>query len=82
MEITAPLPASGSYTVLLTPGTSASGSVKVTSYDFSDLTGSITPAATAEGTTQKVALTVPGQNARYSVTMAAGERVSLRTNNA
>ena len=55
--------------------------MKVASYGFQDLTGSITPAATAEGTTQKVATTVPGQNARYSVTMSAGEKVSLRTNN-
>ncbi|MFL5898394.1 MAG: IPT/TIG domain-containing protein, partial [Solirubrobacterales bacterium] len=75
------LPTTGTYTLLLSPSGASAGSVKVTSYGFKDLTGTITPAATAEGTTQKVAIAYPGQNARYSVTMAAGEKVSLKTNN-
>jgi RHS repeat-associated protein len=76
------LPSAGSYTVLLSPSGSSAGSVKLTSYEFEDLTGSITPVASAEGSTQHVSLTVPGQNARYSVTMSAGEKVAVRTNSA
>jgi RHS repeat-associated protein len=81
LEETAPLPVTGTYTVLLTPSGTAAGSVKVTSYDFPGTLGSITPAATAEGTTQHVGITIPGQAAHYAVTMSAGERVALRTNN-
>ncbi|HEX6455618.1 MAG TPA: IPT/TIG domain-containing protein, partial [Solirubrobacterales bacterium] len=77
---TSALPTTGTYTVLLSPSGASAGSVKMTSYGYEDLTGSITPKATAEGTTQHVGITIPGQNARYSVTMAAGEKVSLRTN--
>jgi RHS repeat-associated protein len=77
---TAALPVTGTYTVLLSPGASA-GSAKLTSYEPEDISGgSIIPAATAEGTTQHVAISTPGQNARYSVTMSAGEKVALRTN--
>jgi RHS repeat-associated protein len=75
------LPSTGTYTVLLSPSGASAGSVKLTSNGFKDLTGSITPAATAEGVTQHVAIAAAGQNARYSVTMTAGEKVSLRTNN-
>ncbi len=81
LEETSPLPSTGTYTVLFTPSGASAGSVKMASYDVPGLTGSITPAATAEGTTQHVGITIPGQNARYSVTVTAGERVSLRTNN-
>ena len=41
--------------------------MKFTSYELPDVTGSVKPAATAEGATQKVTLSTPGQNARYSV---------------
>ncbi|MGE5281361.1 MAG: hypothetical protein ACM3N0_03400, partial [Chloroflexota bacterium] len=67
------LPVTGTYTVLLS-ATEGSGSVKFTSYEVKDLTGSIEPKATAEGASQHVAITVPGQNALYSVTMSAGEK--------
>jgi RHS repeat-associated protein len=81
LEETAPLPVTGTYTLLLTPSGTAAGSVKVTSYDFPGTLGSITPAATAEGTTQHVATSFPGQAAHYAVTMSAGEKVSLHTSN-
>ncbi len=75
------LPLTGTYTVLLSPSGGSAGSLKLTSYKPSDITGSISPKASAEGTTQHVAIAAPGQNARYSVTISAGEKVSLRTNN-
>jgi RHS repeat-associated protein len=81
IEETSTLPSTGTYTVLFTPSGASAGSVKMASYDVPGLTGSITPAATAQGTTQHVGITIPGQNARYSVTVTAGEKVSLRTNN-
>jgi hypothetical protein len=78
---TSSLPTTGTYTILLAPSGASAGSVKVAAYGFQDITGSITPTATAEGTTQHVAITTPGQVARYSVTMSAGEKVSLKTTN-
>ena len=81
LEETAPLPLNGTYTVLVTPSTTSTGSVKVTSYEFPERTGAIVPKATAEGVTQHVAIPDKGQAARYSVSMTAGERLSLRTEN-
>ncbi|HEY5941858.1 MAG TPA: RHS repeat-associated core domain-containing protein [Solirubrobacterales bacterium] len=73
------LPVTGTYTIMLTPSGAASGSVKVASHKFEDPTATLDPPATAEGLKQPVSLTVPGQNARYSVEMKAGDKVSLRT---
>jgi RHS repeat-associated protein len=81
LEETAPLPSTGTYTVMLMPSGTAAGSVKVTSYDFPAVLASLTPAATAEGTTQHVATSFAGQAAHYAVTIAAGEKVALKTNN-
>ncbi len=82
LEETSPLPMTGTYTVLLTPTGTSAGSVKVSSSDFPGFLGSITPAATAEGTTQKVATSFAGQVAHYAVTLSAGAKVALKTNNA
>ncbi len=73
------LPSTGTYTLLLEPSGPSSGSVKVTSYGFQDVTGSISPESTAEGTSQPVSISTPGRNARYSVKMTTGEKVSLKT---
>jgi YD repeat-containing protein len=78
---TATLPATGTYTVLLSPSGTGTGTVKLTAYTVEDITGSITPTATAEGVKQHVSITTPGQVARYSVTMTAGEKVSFKTTN-
>ncbi|HKZ12591.1 MAG TPA: LamG-like jellyroll fold domain-containing protein, partial [Solirubrobacterales bacterium] len=75
------LPESGTYTVRIEGTGSATGSVKLNAYKVNDVTGSITPAATAEGATQHVAITTPGQIARYSVAMGAGENVLVRALN-
>ena len=69
------LPSTGTYTVFVDPAGAASASLKLSLFTVEDLTGSITPSA--EGAKQSVAITKPGQRARYSVTVAAGERVSV-----
>ncbi|HEX3174788.1 MAG TPA: DUF6531 domain-containing protein, partial [Solirubrobacterales bacterium] len=73
------LPTTGTYTVLLSPSVAGSGSVKLSTYSFEDITGSISPPATAEGTQKSVSIATPGQEARYSVAGTAGEVVSLKT---
>jgi RHS repeat-associated protein len=75
------LPETGTYTFVLDPESDKVGTVKLTAYKGDDITGSITPEATVAGTKQKVAIGIPGQVARYSVTMTAGERVALKTTN-
>jgi RHS repeat-associated protein len=75
------LPESGTYTVRILGTGEATGSVKLNTYKVNDVTGSITPVATAEGTTQHVALTTPGQVAKYSMPISAGETVALKTTN-
>ncbi len=73
------LPTTGTYTILLTPSGSGTGSVKLTTYGFSDLSGTLDPPASAEGLKQTVSIGTPGQVARYAVEMKAGDKVSLRT---
>jgi RHS repeat-associated protein len=73
------LPKSGTYTIMLAPTGGAAGSVKLTSYGFQDVTGTIDPPATAEGLKQSVSITAPGQNANYSVEVKAGDKYSVRT---
>ncbi|MDQ3724686.1 MAG: DUF6531 domain-containing protein [Actinomycetota bacterium] len=82
------LPEAGTYTFVVNPAVTGTGSVangvgsiKLTAYLVNDATGTITPPATAEGVKQTFSISAPGQNARYSVTMAAGDKVSLRTSN-
>ncbi len=75
------LPTTGTYTILFSPVGSSAGSVKITSHVFEDVTGTINPPATAEGLKQAVSLTVPGQTARYSVEVKAGDKFSLQTTN-
>jgi len=75
------LPATGTYTVwfesLIPNG--ETGSVKFTAYKPpADLTGSIVP--TTEGAEKAVTLS-PAQNARYSVSVEAGESVSVEATN-
>jgi len=74
------LPETGTYTIRLTGSGEAIGSVKLTAYLVSDLTGSITP--TKEGAKQSVSITTPGQNARYSVEVKAGQSISVKTSSA
>ena len=74
---TATLPMTGTYTILLSPGGASTGSVKVTSHSVEDITGSIVP--TEAGAKQSVSISVPGQVARYSVTVTAGQKIPVKT---
>jgi subtilisin family serine protease len=65
----------GTYTVLVDPATTATGSVTVQLYDVPpDVTGSIV----AGGSPVTATVTSPGQNALLSFSGQAGKRVSLR----
>jgi len=67
------LPEDGTYTVVVDPNTSATGSANVTLYNVTDITGSITP----NGPSVPVSLPTPGQNARLTFNGTVGQRVSL-----
>ena len=69
------LPATGSYTILVDPQGTATGSMTVNLYDVPvDLGGTITPS----GASFPAAIGTPGQNARLTFTGQAGQRVSLK----
>ena len=69
-------PTTGTYTLLVTPGSSVNtGSLKLTAYNSTAVTGSITP--TTGGESKTVTTTVPGQNAKITFSGTAGEEVSL-----
>lgn len=65
----------GTYTILIAPGGSSTGSIEVAPYVFDNGGGSITP--TTGGATESVSL-VPGQVGNYSVPVESGEEVSVR----
>jgi YD repeat-containing protein len=66
------LGSTGTYTVVIDPQGTATGSATVLLSSFSDITGTITP-----GTPVTVTTTAIGQNARYTFTGAAGQQVSI-----
>lgn len=68
------LPASGTYTILVDPRSTATGSVTLRLYDVTPVTGTIVPG----GPPVLVTTTVPGQNAELAFSGSAGQRVSLR----
>jgi RHS repeat-associated protein len=72
------LPVTGTYTIFIDPQGSATGSMTLTLYDVpADVSGSITPGGSAVTAT----VGTPGQNAAYSWTASAGDRISLLANN-
>jgi YD repeat-containing protein len=66
------LGSTGTYTVVIDPQGTATGSATVLLSSFSDITGTITP-----GTPLTVTTTAIGQNARYTFTGAVGQQVSI-----
>jgi hypothetical protein len=75
---TTTLPSTGTYTILVDPLGSATGSMTLTLFDVpADVTGSIV----AGGPTVRVTVSTPGQNARLTFTGTAGQRVSLELTN-
>lgn len=75
---TTSLPGAGTYTILIDPNGSSTGTATVQVYDVPpDAGGPITPG----GAPVAVTTTVPGQNGRLSFTATAGQRVSLKISN-
>jgi YD repeat-containing protein len=70
------MPVTGTYTVLVDPGGTATGSVTLQLNTFSDLSGTITI-----GTALTVTTTGSGQNARYTFSGTAGQQISLTLTN-
>ncbi len=72
---TVTLLATATYTIVVDPIGTATGSITLTLYDVPpDVTGTITPA----GASQTVTTTTPGQNGRLTFTGSVGQRVSLK----
>jgi YD repeat-containing protein len=68
------LPATGTYTILVDPSSTNTGSATLQLYDVpSDNAGTITPG----GAPVNITTTTPGQNARLTFTGVFGQRVSL-----
>lgn len=75
---TTPLSTTGTYTILVDPGGTNTGSTDLTLHNVVHVTGPITPGSSAV----TVTTTIPGQNALLTFSGTAGQRVSLRTTNA
>jgi len=69
----ATLPYTGTYTILLDPNSTYTGSLTLRLYNVVDITGTITPG----GATVSTTVGTPGQNATLSFNGSAGQRVSL-----
>jgi len=67
------LPEDDTYTVVVDPNTTATGSANVTLYNVTDVTGSITP----NGPSVPVSFPTPGQAARLTFDGTVGQRISL-----
>ena len=71
------LPATGTYTILVDPDSTNTGSINFTLNNASDVTTTITPGGAAVTATT----TVQGQNARLTFNGTAGQRISLKMTN-
>src|SRR6266511_4058152 len=67
------LPAARTYTILIDPQSTNTGSINFTLYNASDFTGTIVPG----GPAVTVTITTPGQNASLTFNGVAGQHVSL-----
>lgn len=71
---TTTLPVTGTYTILVDPQSTSTGSITLSLYDVpADITGTITPG----GSTVTVSPATPGQNARPTFSGTSGQRISL-----
>ena len=72
------LPFTGTYTVVVDPFSTATGSLTLTLYDVPpDVTGTLTPGGSAVTATT----TIPGQNGALTFSGTAGQRISLKGTN-
>jgi YD repeat-containing protein len=68
------LPSTGPYTLFADPNTAATGSFSATLYNVDpDLTGTLT----VNGQSVNVTTTAPGQNARYTFTLASTQQITV-----
>jgi YD repeat-containing protein len=65
------LPATGTYTIMISGYSTYTGSVTVNLYGFTDVTGTFTPG----GSPVNVTTTAPGQNAYYTFSGTAGQMI-------
>ncbi len=70
------LPVSGTYTLVLDPVSTNTGTATITLYNVTDVTGSITPG----GSGVPVTLTIPGQRALLTFSGSANQKVSAWLN--
>jgi RHS repeat-associated protein len=68
-------PTTGAYTLVVNPNGVNTGSLKLTAYNATAVTGSITP--TSGGESKTVTTTVPGQSANIAFSGNSGEEISL-----
>lgn len=68
-------PTTGTYTLIVGAGGTATGSLKLTAYNSTAVTGSITP--TTGGESKTITTSVPGQDANITFSGNSGEEVSL-----
>jgi YD repeat-containing protein len=71
------LAANGTYTILIDPTSTNTGSINFTLHNSTDATGTISPGGAAVTATT----TTPGQNVRLTFNGTAGQRVSLKITN-
>lgn len=71
------LPTTDTYTILVDPASSATGSLTLTLYTVTDYSGTITPG----GPSVTVPITTPGQNGTLTFSGTANQRISLRGTN-
>jgi hypothetical protein len=69
------LPATGTYDLAVNPNGINTGSLKLTAYNATAVTGSTTP--TSGGESKTITTSVPGQSANITFSGTAGEEISL-----
>ena len=72
------LPVSGTYTILVDPSSTNTGSMTLELYGVTDVPGTITPG----GSAVTVTTTIPGQNAQLTFAGTAGQRMSVNGSSA
>jgi hypothetical protein len=72
------LPVSGTYTILVDPASTNTGSMTLELYGVTDASGTITPG----GGPVTVTTTIPGQNAQLTFAGTAGQRMSVNGSSA
>jgi RHS repeat-associated protein len=68
-------PTTGTYTLVVNPYLLSTGSLKLTAYNATAVTGSISP--TSGGESKTLTMSVPGQNAKITFSGTSGQEVSL-----